>query len=131
MSKGSVLLAEDDAATRTILSAVLKEAGYMPFAVTDGEECLTLYTRVRPRAILLDIEMPNMNGLEVCQTIRQGHRDLSTPIIFVTAHGSRDDLTRAMQLGGTYFIVKPFTPGSFLEIFERCLGARSPASKAP
>jgi CheY-like chemotaxis protein len=131
MSKGSVLLAEDDSATRTILSAVLKEAGYTPFAVASGEECLSLYNRVRPRAILLDIEMPNMNGLEVCKTIRQGHRDLTTPIIFVTAHGSRDDIARAMQLGGTYFIVKPFTPSGFLEKFERCLSVRPPATKPP
>lgn len=130
MSKGSVLLAEDDSATRTILSAVLKEAGYTPFAVASGEECLSIYHRVRPRAILLDIEMPNMNGLDVCKAIRQGQRDLITPIIFVTAHGSREDLTRAMQLGGSYFIVKPFTPGGFLEKFERCLGVRPPATEA-
>jgi CheY-like chemotaxis protein len=124
MSKGSVLVAEDDSATRTILTAVLKQAGYMPFAVSSGTECLTLYTRVQPRAILLDIEMPSMNGLEVCNNIRSGYRDSQTPIIFVTAHASREHLAKAMALGGTYFIAKPFTPQVFLEKFERAIGAR-------
>src|SRR5476649_853460 len=91
-----------------VLDAVLTAAGYTFLAVGSGRECLTMLTRLAPRLILLDIQMPEMDGLETCRRIRAIREMAHVPIAFLTASKSPEDVRAGLAAGGNDFIVKPF-----------------------
>jgi two-component system OmpR family response regulator len=93
-----VIGVDDNAANLMILKAYVGNAGYAFIGVANGEECLDLATRVVPRVILLDIEMPGgIDGLETCRRL----------IVFLTAHKTAEYVMAGMAAGGNDFIAKP------------------------
>jgi two-component system OmpR family response regulator len=103
-----VLGVDDVPQNLMVLEAVLGAAGYTFLAVGSGRECLTMLTRVAPRLILLDIQMPEMDGLETCRRIRAILALAHVPIAFLTASKSAEDVRAGLASGGNDFIVKPF-----------------------
>lgn len=103
-----VLGVDDSQQSLAVLAAVLSAAGYTFLSVGSGRECLTMLTRVMPRLILLDIQMPDMDGLETCRRIRAIRETAQVPVAFLTASNSSDDVRAGLAAGGNDFIVKPF-----------------------
>ncbi|MEH6448780.1 MAG: diguanylate cyclase [Oleispira sp.] len=104
-----ILIAEDDATSRMILTAVVSEWGYEPFAVEDGAQALqVLQAENPPRLLLLDWEMPKLNGLALCKHIRE--EDTSNPpyIILLTGRSDTDDIVTGLKGGANDYISKPF-----------------------
>ena len=105
MTRYRILYAEDEEATRHNYTHYLERFFETVYAVPDGEAALEAYRAYRPDILLLDINMPRRNGLEVAKTIRQ--QDKTTRILILTAHLERDKLLFATELGLTKYLPKP------------------------
>lgn len=106
--KPLILVVDDEAMARTMASKLLEKAGYNTQAVESGDECLKFVAAQKPAAILLDMLMPGMSGLEVLEKLRAGASSKSIPVLLVTAKGQADVVRQAAALGIADFIVKPF-----------------------
>lgn len=105
-SMGRVLIVDDEAAIRESLQTLLEMEGYDSSTAASGEECLARMAEQPFELILLDFALPDRNGLEILQDIRE--RDPQLPVIMVTAYGTVENAVRAMQAGATNFIQKPW-----------------------
>jgi len=110
----SILVAEDDVATRAMLRASLERADYRVRDVDNGASALAEIERRPPDVALLDIGMPEMDGLAVTRALRQMPRTALLPIILVTARGRLEDKVAGLDAGASDFITKPFEPAELL-----------------
>ena len=102
-----ILVADDDAHIRDVLRIALAQAGFEVTEVADGKEALREATRSEPDLIVLDIGMPEMDGLEVCRELRKTSQ---IPILFLTAQGDEIDRVVGLELGADDYVSKPFSP---------------------
>ena len=110
----SVLVAEDDLGTRALLRATLERAGYDVRDVEDGAAALAEIMRCPPDVALVDIGMPEMDGLQLTRTLRGNPATALLPIILVTARGRLDDKVGGLDAGASDFVTKPFEPAELL-----------------
>jgi putative two-component system response regulator len=110
----SILVAEDDTATRALLRATLDRADYRVRAVDNGAAALAEVTREPPQVALLDIGLPELDGLELTRTLRAAPATALLPIILVTARGRLEDKVAGLDAGASDFITKPFEPAELL-----------------
>jgi two-component system, OmpR family, response regulator len=111
-----LVVAADDTKENLLLEkAFLEAAGYRFLGVPSGAECIALVTRVKPRLIMLDIQMPDMDGIETCRRIRAIPDLRKIPIAFVTVCKTANDVRAGMAAGGNDFIVKPFNRERLIE----------------
>ncbi len=126
-----VLIAEDDPLIREGLEEILRNEGYEPVGVGDGQEALTRFDADGPDFVLLDVMMPKINGYDVCRLLRQ--RAPAVPIIFISAKSEEIDRVLGLELGADDFIQKPFGVKEVIAriraVTRRCL--RPAASTAP
>jgi DNA-binding response OmpR family regulator len=105
-----VLLVDDDLVCNMANEMALKRVSYEAVSATDGGAALTLLSDNAFDLVLLDIEMPGMNGVEVCQRLRSIPHHQNTPVIFVTLHGDFQNRAQSVLSGGDDFISKPISP---------------------
>ena len=103
-----VLVVDDDADVLASLERGLRLSGFEVATAVDGAEALRSATETRPDAIVLDINMPDLNGYEVCAQLKRDERMRDVPIIFITAHGNARMRIQAMREGAVEFLAKPF-----------------------
>jgi DNA-binding response OmpR family regulator len=106
--RGLVLVAEDDSAIGDLVTRYLRREGYGVHVATDGEAALSAVRRLRPSAVLLDVGLPRLDGIEVCRAMR-GAGDW-TPVLFVTARDDEVDRVLGLELGADDYVTKPFSP---------------------
>jgi DNA-binding response OmpR family regulator len=106
--RGLVLVVEDETAIADVLRLNLRAAGYGVEVVRDGAAALAAARDLRPSAIVLDIGLPTIDGIEVCRRLR-GAGDW-TPILFVTARDDEVDRILGLELGADDYVTKPFSP---------------------
>ncbi|MEO5346044.1 MAG: diguanylate cyclase [Magnetococcus sp. YQC-9] len=104
-----ILIIDDDLSAIQLLQAMLKGHGQVYFATT-GEDGLGRVQTQPPDLILLDAEMPGMNGFDVCAALKSDAGLAGIPVIFITSHTDIENETRALSLGAVDFISKPFSP---------------------
>ena len=104
----SVLIVEDTIETLRLLSDLLSEQGYDVRAVTNGRQAIQAVERDPPDLILLDIDLPEVDGYEVCRHLRASDRSQDVPMIFITALTDTADKVRAFETGGVDYVTKPF-----------------------
>ena len=102
-----ILIVDDDPHIRQVLSFALGKAGMETAEAGDGEEALSAIGAMRPDLVVLDINMPRMDGLEVCRRLRASG-DL--PILFLSSRDDEVDRVVGLELGGDDYVVKPFSP---------------------
>jgi len=102
-----VLIVDDDPHIREVLSFALSRAGMKTAEAADGESALGAIAADRPDLVVLDINMPRMNGLDVCRKLRASD-DL--PILFLSSRDDEIDRVLGLELGGDDYVVKPFSP---------------------
>ena len=107
-TKGDVLIIDDTPENLTLLAEMLKQEGYKVRSATKGSTALRGAQAVPPDVILLDVNMPEMNGYEVCQQLKHSDRTRDIPVIFISALGDVIDKVKAFQVGGVDYITKPF-----------------------
>jgi len=103
-----ILIVDDDAEVAQTIELSLTHAGYQVAIATNGYEALQMTRQQRPDLILLDIVMPEMNGIEVCRRLRAGPREASIPILFITARGGIESKIEGFNAGADDYLVKPF-----------------------
>ncbi len=107
MSEATVLVVDDDPQIRDVLNVALGRAGYRVVTARDGAEGLNKSEAARPDLAVLDIGLPEMDGLELCRAIR---RDSDLPILFLTARDDEVDRILGLEMGGDDYVTKPFSP---------------------
>jgi two-component system, OmpR family, response regulator len=127
-----VLIADDDPHIREVLAFALDKAGLLSRAVEDGEAALAAAAHQRPDLIILDINMPKMDGLEVCRRLRA---EGDIPILFLSSRDDEIDRVLGIELGADDYVVKPFSPrevvARVMAILRRSTGkAAMPANAA-
>ena len=103
-----VLIVDDALAIRIIQKRILEELGHEVSEAADGFEGLRVIEENRPDVVLIDWNMPNMDGLELIRQIRQ--HDMDLPLIMVTTEVERHRIKQAIQAGVNAYVTKPFTP---------------------
>jgi DNA-binding response OmpR family regulator len=106
--KADILIIDDTPENLNLLSTMLTEQGYKVRSVTKGSTGLRGAQAAPPDLILLDVNMPQMNGYEVCQHLKADDRTCEIPVIFISALGDVIDKVKAFSVGGVDYITKPF-----------------------
>ena len=112
MAATPVLLVDDDPEICRFLAMLLEIEGYQPRVATGAEEALAACQGEVPAAILVDIAMPDMDGLQLCRTLRQ--RGVTCPILVVSARPGHELTRKALEAGADEFIRKPFDNADLL-----------------
>jgi signal transduction histidine kinase/CheY-like chemotaxis protein len=123
-----ILLAEDDSISQTIAVAMLEQSGWQVTAVTNGREVLEELEHESYDLVLMDIQMPNMDGFETTHNIRT-HEDEKTakiPIIAMTAHAMREDRQKCLAAGMNGYLSKPIETKVFMEVIDKILSDTRP-----
>lgn len=106
-----VLVVDDDLVLADVVSFTLRRAGYEVVLAHDGKTALERFRDETPQLVVLDVELPEMDGLEVCRVIRL---QSETPIIMLTVRDSDEDVVRGLALGADDYIGKPFSPAQLV-----------------
>ena len=117
-----VLFADDEVISRTLLAAVLTHLGHQSRSASDGGQAWELFQAEPVPLVILDLNMPVLDGLEVCRRIRAHDAGRETFVLVVTARDARDDLTDVLDAGADDYVSKPSTPANLrarLEIATR------------
>jgi len=122
MQKPLILLIDDDDSLRRIIEFTLLEEGYLVKAARSGEEGISLFERHFFDAVLTDITMPGMNGIEVLKELHG--RDRTLPIIVITAYGTIESAVMAMKQGAFDYVTKPFNRDELLHSLNTALKMR-------
>lgn len=106
--RGLVLHVEDEPAIRDVVKLYLTREGFSVVAATSGEQALQELRRNRPVAVVLDVGLPGMDGLDVCRSMRADND--WTPVLFCTARDDEVDRVMGLEMGADDYITKPFSP---------------------
>lgn len=119
-----VLAVDDKPNIIMLIKSKLKANGFEVITAYNGATALELAFSEKPDLVLLDIMMPNMDGFEVFQKLKENDAMKNVPVVFLTASGQRADESRAMEMGAKYFLTKPFSPNHLLEIVNKALSRK-------
>lgn len=123
MNKGIVLIVDDEADMRRLIRMYLEKEGYSCVEAEDGQVALDLLKSHTFDLIILDVMMPNIDGLTLCMKVREHS---SVPIIFLTARGDEWDRVYGLKLGADDYIVKPFSPNELIARVDAVLRRANP-----
>ena len=117
----AILVVDDHAPIRKVIRRHLELAGYSVAEASSGKEALMMIGKEPIQLVLLDVMMPNLDGIEVCKLVRNGKTSL-LPVVMVSAHGTSLMVKRARQSGANDFLVKPFSKKLLLEKVAKWVG---------
>lgn len=127
-----VLIVDDDADLLDLTGYALRREGFTVVQAVDGEQAMQRWEREEPDLVLLDANMPKLNGFEVCRRIRQTS---TTPVIMLTARDDEEDILQGLELGADDYVTKPFSAKQLIArikaVIRRCQGDpyRQPVSE--
>ncbi|MEI7751565.1 MAG: response regulator transcription factor [Candidatus Omnitrophota bacterium] len=110
MANETILIIEDDKNIIELVKYNLEEEGFRVRTATKGNTGLEMALKERPALVILDLMLPEMNGLEICKILRQNEKTRLTPIVMLTAKGSESDKVVGLELGADDYVTKPFSP---------------------
>jgi DNA-binding response OmpR family regulator len=126
-----ILAVDDDVPAVSSLRQILAQKGYDVQTATSGEAALELIERESYDLFILDVNMPGVNGLEVCKHIRQNEKTQNTPVIFLTAKGMVGDMMEGQDAGSDLYLVKPVLASKILNMVGIFLSSDQPLAKKP
>jgi DNA-binding NtrC family response regulator len=128
-----ILIADDEKALRDGLSEAIRDLGYEPVVAASGREALSVAARVKPDAALLDLRMPDMDGLQVLTRLRDAADGAKLPVAIVTAYATAANTIEAMRLGAFDHLTKPIGRDDLASLLERMVRPRlsKPAQQRP
>jgi len=126
MAAPKILVVDDEPAVTDLLVYNLRKSGYDPLVAADGREALRLARHANPDLILLDLMLPELDGLDVCRELR---KTSAVPIIMITARGEEIDRVVGLELGADDYMSKPFSVRELLARIKAVLRRAAQASK--
>src|SRR5476649_2048700 len=128
--KPKILVVDDEPDALEVLGFKLKEAGFNPLFAKDGARALAAARDERPALIVLDLMLPEIDGLEVCKILRRDPGTAMIPVIMLTARAAEMDRVLGLELGADDYVTKPFSPRELVLRIKKLL-ARSKAGDEP
>jgi len=122
-----VLVVEDNPHSLELISELIQADGYRVTTVTTGDEALSRARADHPDLILMDIQLPGIDGLSVTRALKADPETVTIPIVGVSAHVLREDVKRALDAGCIAYLPKPLDTRHFLDLVGRLIGSRRPA----
>jgi two-component system, cell cycle response regulator DivK len=119
--KKRILIIEDNEQNLYLVSFILEKHGYEVFAARDGQEGINMAEPIKPDLILLDIQLPVMDGYTVARQLRANAKLDQTPIVAVTSYAMAGDREKTIEAGCNGYIEKPINPDTFIEEVEQHL----------
>src|SRR5512141_3277050 len=126
-----ILIVEDEPEIRDLLAHYLRKEGFSPILAPDGETAILKARGEKPDLVLLDILLPNADGLEVLRTIRSDDAIGRTPVVMLTAKGDETDRVVGLELGADDYILKPFSPREVVARINAILRRARPVAGEP
>ncbi|HEV8635212.1 MAG TPA: response regulator [Chloroflexota bacterium] len=117
-----VLVVDDEEMVRALVQATLRRGPYQVLTAGDGAAALAAARAHRPDAVILDVTMPGLDGVEVCRGLKADAATRHAVVIMLTARMQPDDHARARAAGADDYLVKPFRPGELLQRLGNRLG---------
>lgn len=114
-----ILYIEDDPSVRLIITRRLENAGYNVRALGNSHDGLALALREPPHLLLVDINLPDGSGLEVCRVVKEKLSSHAPPVIIISARGQPSDISAAQAVGADDYLIKPVAPGELLQHVQR------------
>lgn len=130
-AKFRILVADDDLGVRDLIRTRLEIAGYDVHTAKTGAEALGRVRELRPNAMVLDINMPLLDGFGVLETLKTEFAEKRLPVLVLTARHAADDVRRAVGLGAKDYLTKPFSESQLLARVARLLRAPIAVSADP
>lgn len=128
MSRGrNILVVDDDADIRVLLTTILTKAGFRAEAVDGGVPALAAARREAPHVVVLDVRMPDMSGLDVCQALKACNTTAGSPVLLISAESSEAAIAAAYAAGCDDYLAKPFTARELLHRVGQLLDRAAPA----
>jgi len=121
MTKEPILVVEDNPINLKLMKVLLTAEGYEVFVSTNAEEALNILSKVRPSLILMDIQLPSMDGLELTRKLKADSNYQKIPIIAITAYAMKNDEEKAISAGCNGYIAKPIDVTKFSKTIEKYL----------
>src|SRR5277367_6601574 len=126
MMKEKILIVDDEPDALEVLGVKLRESGFVPLFAKDGARALSVARDERPDLIVLDLMLPEVDGLEVCKILRRDPSTAAMPILMLTARAAEMDRVLGLELGADDYVTKPFSPRELvLRIKKQLARARS------
>jgi DNA-binding response OmpR family regulator len=116
-----ILVVDDEPDAIELIKFNLKAAGYEVITAADGEEALKKARSMLPDLVILDLMLPEVDGLEVCKILRRDQRVSATPILMLTAKAAEIDRVLGLELGADDYVTKPFSPRELVLRVKRLL----------
>ncbi len=113
-----ILIADDELRLRKVIALYLSKCGYEIIEAGNGEMAVELVKEFAPDAIVLDVMMPGISGIEATKIIRETAGFEKTPIILLTANASESDIKKGLSTGANKYVTKPFSPKELVEMLE-------------
>ena len=126
-----VLVVEDDPDIAELVSRYLEKAGFVADTIASGREALQAAQASPPDAIVLDLMLPQVDGLEICRTLRANEKTSSIPIIIVTARGEESERIVGLEIGADDYMAKPFSPNELVARVRALLRRATRAAAGP
>ena len=117
----TVLIADDEAHVVELVRVTLEDERVRVVEARDGTTALELAVEFEPELIFLDVNLPDLSGLEVCRRLRREPRLAGVRIVMLTAAAQQDDIARGLAAGATHYLTKPFSPVRLLSLVEGLL----------
>ncbi len=105
--KPVVLWVDDDLSLLMLADKALNKSGFECVGAVSGEEAISLVSRIEPDIILMDVEMPGMDGIETCKTLRKKNQNSNIPVLMVTGHDDLVSINQSYETGATDILIKP------------------------
>ncbi|MDI9403360.1 MAG: response regulator, partial [Limnohabitans sp.] len=132
-AKAEVLIVEDEIEIAELIEFHAERAGMRARKVHNGKLALDVVRREKPDLIILDLMLPDVDGLEVCRRLKQDEATRGIPIVMVTAKGEEADVVAGIELGAHDYVTKPFSPRVLMarlrNILRRALPIDEPSPK--
>jgi CheY-like chemotaxis protein/anti-sigma regulatory factor (Ser/Thr protein kinase) len=121
---GKALVVEDEPETGQLLAEILRRRGYDPTVMTEGKPAVPWTQENRPELILLDLMLPDIDGYDICETLKLERDTNLIPIIMVTARDTPKDKVHGLQVGANHYLTKPFTVEQLTQAIDRAVAWR-------
>jgi two-component system, OmpR family, phosphate regulon response regulator PhoB len=117
----TILIADDEPHVVELVRITLEDERVRVVEASDGAAALALAAELDPELVFLDVNLPDMSGLEVCRRLRKQPRTACAHIVMLTAAAQKDDIARGLAAGATHYLTKPFSPVRLLSLVEGLL----------
>lgn len=128
--KPKILVVDDEPDALEVLGFKLREAGFTPIFADDGAGALTAVRAEKPDLIVLDLMLPEIDGLEVCKILRRDPTTATIPILMLTAKAAEMDRVLGLELGADDYVTKPYSPRELVLRIRKLLKRGQPADEA-